>query len=362
MEKCLITCFTHYQIIMAIQIRNSVLLSKRVTIAVADTSKGINNVVKRMQELEVFDDVIFLKIKYIEENFLSVKQIWNIAVGKADFAKRYLGEHPYFDEFWFFNNNITNNGFFCALYNSNSKLKCYGYEEGITTYEAFHEQFRIKKMFKRNKLIFAFRKILMKKNLIEATEAFFCLYPELYKGNLKVQSIRLFSNKSDSKLLADIYGVDTKQLKYEEKYIYFAGTYDFEGGKSLDEIGLIKKIAEMVGKENLLIKLHPRDFRDFSKMKKAGFHFEKNDGVPWEIIQLNYDFFEHVFLTILSNSILIANSMTEGVVKSFYLYKIIDGIMENRSAVVGIEALNYVKNILKNKGIHIVDSLFEIID
>ena len=92
--------------------------------------------------------------------------------------------------------------------------------------------------------------------MIESTKKVYCLYPDLYFGKLLVEKIPAI--KTDSELiniLKKVFNVDIDKKSYKEKYIYFSSICDFEGGKPIGEFELIKNIAHLVGKDNLLIKI-----------------------------------------------------------------------------------------------------------
>ena len=134
---------------------------------------------------------------------------------------------------------------------------------------------------------------------------------------------------------------------YPQKYIYFAGTLDFEGGKPIGEFELVQKIAKQVGKENLLVKVHPRDTR--SVYAEEGLLVDKNSSKPWEIIQMLGDFSNKVFLTATSGSVLAGNFLTTNPVPTFYMYKCCD-TDKNISAlknVNNIELLLHEKSMQK---------------
>ncbi|HEG1241807.1 TPA: hypothetical protein SCN02_002979, partial [Enterococcus faecium] len=64
--------------------------------------------------------------------------------------------------------------------------------------------------------------------------------------------------------LSDIFNPMIDIYK-EKKYIFFTSVYDFEGGEPVGEYELVCKIADLVGKDNLIVKTHPRDVRTIYK-------------------------------------------------------------------------------------------------
>ena len=110
-------------------------------------------------------------------------------------------------------------------------------------------------------------------------------------------------------------------------------------------------IADIVGKDNLLIKTHPRDTRTL--YVDNGFNVDENSSVPWEAIQLSGKFDDKVFMTINSGSVLSGSLMSKNKVKTFYMYKMCDykGNESCQKNVIDIEALlknSNMKSIFNN--------------
>ena len=99
------------------------------------------------------------------------------------------------------------------------------------------------------------------------------------------------------------------------------------------------KIADLVGKDNLLVKTHPRDLRTI--YNDNGFNVDKNSSMPWEAVQLGGDFSNHIFLTVNSGSVLAGSFMSEKPVRTFYMYKLcnIEGNSTCQKNAKDIEAL-----------------------
>lgn len=111
------------------------------------------------------------------------------------------------------------------------------------------------------------------------------------------------------------------------------------GGTPIGEYELVCKIADLVGKDNLLVKTHPRDLRTI--YNDNGFNVDKNSSIPWEAVQLGGDFSNHIFLTVNSGSVLAGSFMSEKPVRTFYMYKLcnIEGNSTCQKNAKDIEAL-----------------------
>lgn len=219
------------------------------------------------------------------------------------------------------------------LSNYNLNIKTSMMEEGMLSYDC------AERTSKKLRLLCKIRKCLNKKTIYDSIGNFYCFYPGIYKGKYNAVKIPLIEKGSKCiGTLQHAFGIDKNKLDYKEKYIFFTSVYDFEGGKPIGEFELVKKVAEIVGKDNLLIKVHPRDKRTL--YSDYGFKVDKNSSIPWEVIQLSTDFDDKVFLTATSGSVLSGSFMSERPVETYYLYKLCD-LSENyaQKTVSDIESL-----------------------
>lgn len=112
--------------------------------------------------------------------------------------------------------------------------------------------------------------------------------------------ITLFSDEQFVKELNDIFGYYDMEDEYKEKYIVMSSGYNeivaFNNTREL-----LLDLEEAVGKENILIKIHPRV--DNSLYEKYGYKTNKNRAIPWEIIALNSDLSDKVVITSSSSGL-----------------------------------------------------------
>lgn len=135
-------------------------------------------------------------------------------------------------------------------------------------------------------------------------------------------------------ILSNIFDLEKRDLKYPQKYIYFASIGDCESEKPVGEVEIATKAAELVGKENLIVKVHPRDMSN--EFEKQGLLVDTNSEVPWEAIQLSQDFSNHVFLTTSSSSVISVNCLLNIHPKTYFLYKMCH-IENNKSVEQGVQ-------------------------
>ncbi len=341
MKRILIIANTYYQLILAIQMQQTIYKNDEIVLLQSDHSKNTKEIVKQLNKYNIFSQSIFIKSKGIvdKRNFLN-KFVDNCSIAFLEHNRYtyYLDkvDNKKFDELICYNYGIDTYGIYVFLYECNPNLRVSLFEEGILSYDI-----KITMNIQR-KIIKMMRNIKRKKDISERLSRFYCFYPEIYQGQFSPVQVPIISLKGKTtEILKKIFEIKEEDLKYKQKYIFFSSVYDFEG-EPIGEFELVKQIRDIVGNENLLIKMHPRDIRDI--YEKNGFNIDRNSSIPWEVIQLSTDLSQNIFLTATSGSVLAGSFLTEKPIRTIYLYKLCD-IEGNRAAV---QTANNIKELLES--------------
>lgn len=335
MRKILFVCNTYYQLIAAMQLNVSLFKNDRVSVVLSDQSKDAEAVVGRLRKLDFFDCVFYMQTKEYDGGKHSVFSAIVETVFAAFGYSKIAEEIGRYDELVYFNPTCSTLSIFSKISRENRKksvgsedyqaqnILCSRVEEGIFSYTSDFLEGERFALSKRVKIALRIRKLFQKSNYDNLTKNFYCFFPEIYKGNLNPVSIPLIDTEGIvPHMLSKAFNIDKNKLSYHQKYIFFSSVYDFEGGNPIGESRLIESVAELVGRENILIKQHPRDRR--SIFKDMGLQVDENSAVPWEALQLTMDFSDKVFLTTTSGSVLSANLITEGSSNTYFLYDVCD--------------------------------------
>ena len=119
------------------------------------------------------------------------------------------------------------------------------------------------------------------------------------------------------------------------------------GGEPIGEGQIVKKIADTVGKDNLLVKAHPSDRRGF--YEENGLKVDKNIAVPWEVIHFCIDLSEKVLITGTSMAVISTSLMLNSPPKTVFMYKYCNA-SGNLPAISNIKTLQRVIDLLKADG------------
>ena len=365
MKKILIICNTYYQFIFSLNLKNTLFKEDTVYLIITDHSRNAEKVVDNTNNEKIFEKVVYLRCKALDKNQHSSREAMSYIIRtlfkKSGIIPQKL-ESIKFDEFLYYNLTPSTLSIFESISKFNRYLICSRYEEGVLSYNMSYWGNKSASFPKRVQKIIKLEKKIHRKNIVDSTNDFYCFYPEMYRGNLRAKEVPNINSDSMkfSDMLARIFNVNQSKLTFKEKYIYFASVGDFEGSEKAGELELAKKIADKVGKDNLLIKVHPRD--NTGEFEKSGLNVYPGSDVPWEAIQLNYDFSNHVFLTCTSGSVLSVNMMPEKGPKVYFLYNLCNARNNDviSKSIPTIESLVKTE-IASKKNIFIADSLDEIV-
>lgn len=367
MKNIIALCNTYAQLIVMLQMKMTIFKDEKVSLILSDHSRDADNVVKRFRESDIFENVIYLKTKEIDYangiSLSSLNLVMKGVFGKYFFENEMICTEK-FDLFLYFNYSFSANLLFTQFYEKNKNMECARFEEGVTSYNHRINEPDNENVPKKIKILVKLRKIFHKTNIYDKTETFYCYYPEFYTGSLNAVRVPLIREEQIElqNIIREVFDLKEENLEYKQKYIYFACVGDLEGGQPIGEVELAKKIANLVGQDNLLIKVHPRDTS--GAFENAGLLVDCNSSKPWEAIQLSMDFSQYIFMSAISSSVLSVNLMMEDAPKSYFLYNLCN-VKENtvaQSAIDGIENVIRMSDGALTKVCVVKNSLDEILN
>ncbi|MBQ8055151.1 MAG: hypothetical protein IJ198_15315 [Lachnospiraceae bacterium] len=300
-KRIICLCTTYFQLITAVQMRRTLFSEDEFTVVMTSDSNGGRAVSDRLRETGIFDEVYYVeRTRVAMADFRSAGQ-------KAERFLNYFVKGSYvsylkkpYDLFLTYNLYWYSFMMFNALQQDNPAVKVAKYEEGILSYFVDDRRFEYK-YFKR---IAKIKKFLRQPVIFDRLRTFYCFYPEFYEGNLSTAKIPPMEH-DDAWLrdtLCTLFDVDPDKLVYDRKFLYFASMLDSEvvAGES-GEFDILKEIVDVVGADNIMVKLHPRE-NDPERYRDLGVAIDANSDIPFEVIRLVKDFSDKTFLTCLSSS------------------------------------------------------------
>lgn len=123
--------------------------------------------------------------------------------------------------------------------------------------------------------------------------------PELYAGNAPFLNLVQLPDYSKlpsevHEIIEDVFG---KAEPVEEKLIFFEGVFHGDGYLT-NEMDLFLAIADHIGKENIIVKRHPRNTTD--RFTPLGFKVMSKQNIPWEVMIKDLDFTHKALVSVAS--------------------------------------------------------------
>lgn len=339
----LFICNTYYQLIVATHMSLSIFKEDMSDVVITDQSRNSESLHKNMLTTNgsPFRNIFYVRDKQycIPGNGIDfLKDIHNSLFDKSLFGV--IGSRVY-DEVLAFNFDFALFALYNRLSDNGRHTTLSKYEEGISGYNHVFD-------YPKMKVVRGIRKLFLRRNL--DFEKFYCFFPEVYRGSMSTTEIPSISEDKQeiASLLQGWFDINIEKDDYKAKYIFFTSVYDFEGGKPIGEFEAVKKIASRVGKENILIKKHPRDPR--TVFENAGFQVDKNSSIPWEALQFYIDLSGKTLLTVNSGAVISTSLLFGSSVQSYYVYPLCD-ISENSLAAESVAELQKLlhSDFIKNK-------------
>ena len=313
----LFICQTPYQIIVSL----CVLIQKNesnnmVDFLLTNTFNGYAKIADKIKSMGLADNVYTIKMK-TSSKCPQALYTYPYVINFGGFIFSQLRKRlPKYDELYFWNCNS-----FCAsaqgyFYKCNPDIKIYLFEEGYSCYFAFRSIVKPESVMK----------ITNKKNSVmygishDDVEGIYLFRPDLaLDHSIKTLEIDRHIPKSSDfrEMIVELFDAHEAAKRYDRKYILFEG---FPEG--YDDSHIFEKIIEKVGKDNVIVKLHPRQPRD--RFSKLGIKTLGADGVPWEAVLCARDFSENVMISVGSSALISPILIFGEFADEFLLFRFID--------------------------------------
>ena len=299
-------CKTPYQLLVATRIAFENHANEQNDVIIFDTIASVDDLLTNIKDSKVFNSVFLCKTKrYFSTANNRFAKLYNLLLSYLIRIK-VTPNGTIYDCIYVANRDWDENRIFQDIKKGkrHKKVQIYMYEDGLSTYSTLMADFfKGISSHKGPRAWLAQYKYEMYYNI----KSLYVFSPELleWEPDFNVAKIgKISKNDVDyiSKLNA-IFGYRKICDSYDEKIIFFEESY-FAEGIGVDDISPVKYIAEKIGKENLLVKIHPRN--PYNRLENLGIKTNKNTSVPWEDIAINIDLKDKILVTIASSSVLSA--------------------------------------------------------
>ena len=363
MKKGLFVCNSVYQILVASWIKYTYFQSDSFDVIVTDHMNGYESIAANLAETGLFDNVHIVNSKdYVHcdgerySNF--IEKAFYYRFPDKELKKYFVPDRKY-DIVFFANYDTFARLLFDVLKRKNKNISLNIYEDGLASYSVLTKKYyNIQKPSASKLKAFVNKHVFNCQYMHGNIERLYIFNKDLSEWN---PDCELFEIKKidcrDEKFKSCINRVfDYQNLKdtYDEKYIFFEESFYAETGFT-EDVELIEELAKRVGKDNLLIKIHPRNPEN--RFEKLGYKTNKDTAIPWEVIALNKDLTDKVLISISSTSILNPKSILDIDVRVVSIVK----CLKNKPKLINDEFYNTLMSFCDYfDNIELADSIEEI--
>lgn len=302
----LFLCKTPYQIMVAIQLVLTEFKADNNDIFVGDTIADSKRIMDNLIGTKAFRTVRIFPTKSVYSKYTKYDCIKMALKEKMGLKNNLIQIDDAYDRLFICNLSLDETILYRCIRCINRCLKVYLFEDGFATYTKMYGQFFDDLKYgrtTRNALKTFYKRINYE--VFVKLNGVYLFTPELmdWKPCSAIRRIKKINpdNKEMVKVFNKAFGAETLSDDYSEKYIFFEESY-FADGIYVEDEEILDKISDIVGKNNLFVKIHPRN--PINRFKKKGYKTNENTIVPWEIVALNIDIENKVLLTIASGSAL----------------------------------------------------------
>ena len=309
-KKAVIIANTVYQIIVAIQLTMTKLRHMEVDLLISDHSQNVLKYVDSGKQAKIFHDIQYIESmeyarrdgKYAKSDILHE---WLFIFKRFYEVKKIVNHIPDYDIMIAANFD----SFTFALYDTikflkNKNVRFYMYEDGLSTYQSFEGRLNNNRKELIKGQFASIYKLTGYGGLVRENKGVFLFNPDMFAWRDKITKYRIpkidKSNKEIIHILNTFFDYRHREGEFQNKKIIFFEESFYADSYKVNDIHLLNTISECVGKENILIKLHPRS----RKNRFKGYDIYENSSIPWEVVYLNNDFQDIELVSISSGSII----------------------------------------------------------
>ena len=294
MDNILFLVASPYQLFNAIVIRMSVLQECRCDILLRSAISWNEDMLKRLEEEKVFGRLYRPDFTEVESSFWGLSDEEKMEL--VENPDLYYGEEPIefiYDKIFAALDSAAWKILYHQCVLKGKKPDVIQYDEGLRSYSMD---------FKKSDNRPFFMGEYGKNNFCNAINGMYLYRPEVYSVDEYDYELYKLPNPYENTILKEkltyIFGNEPMP---EERFIYFEDFF-FTDRHVTNDMELFKEIARIVGKDNIVVKTHPRD--DYDRFAPMGYKTIGKSNTPWECQLLNSTVEKKILISVTSTAIL----------------------------------------------------------
>lgn len=329
MKRQLFVCNSVYQIFVALWIKYYYYSDSKSDIIISDHMTQGEKLAENIRRLGIFEHVYhaetldFAKFKVK----LTRKERIYASLQPNRMLRHFLDLPDKYTQLYIANVDYFSQLLFDALAHRNTELELIIYEDGMFTYSRLYEKDYQSTFIPTPNAIKKFLHVCVyrKKTIFGNVHKMLVFNPENMVWKPEFPVVALKKVERENKIFRDIcnrvFSYYNSSDVYDKKYIFLEEAFSAEGAE-LNDLEIVEQIAHKVGKENMMVKIHPRN--PVNRFAKIGIKTNRDISIPWEVIIMNTDFSDKILITVSSSSILNPRLIFGQYVKAYSIYECVD--------------------------------------
>lgn len=312
---------TPYQLLVMLQLMHTYLCDDIVDIILTDHAHGMEKYAASIEQEKLFRNVYYIPTaqeQYHSSRGQKLLDVFEIGFSSSNrMIRKFPEKDEAYDGLFHYNLDLLAISLFDHFSSKKETFELNMYEEGFLSY-GIEESGDGKTS--RKALLKKLRKIGIKKDWEKYYNNYYCFFPALVKKKERFTIKRIpkidRKNRSFVEMVNRVFQYQPETNEYKQKYICFATCYQ------CDENLVYRHLADIVGTDQVIIKTHPRILED--TFKEIGLQTNQDKSIPWEVVQINHDFREKVFVSVNSSCACLASAILGDEIKAIYIYRCVE--------------------------------------
>lgn len=306
---------SHFQLICAIIVKLQMLGNVEADLHL-DDGNDFSGIIGLLKSLSLFRH-IECSVQMAEAKKI-IKRLSNTGI-KVSSPMPNIWEFKYESEYtdiYFGNDSCSNKMYYYRLVEKGQRPKIHILDEGMATYYKDIRKVAANDVINHRK----YKKAKYIDSIVEQllfNPQAYCLQNTTWDV-VKIPAV----NRQTKQVLLQLYG--STKLSYPQEQYIFLSQGGYQDHYFSNEVDLLNLVAQEVGKENIVVKLHPRCGIDM--YSKFGYKvWGKGIVVPWEVMLLEHDMSQQTFVTIFSSAAFSPQNLLGQKQRAIFLYKLFEG-------------------------------------
>lgn len=318
--KHLFICSTPLQLMTAINLRVSELVTDDVTLYILDHSHMYEEMYNQITSVELFTKVILLETKTFNKHRLQKHRLTRYFIKAIEYLNyenivlKIVDDATVYDKFWVSFMDRSSWLIFLTYKKRNSNLKLNFFEDGIGSYQLLTVE--------QNKLDQKLSHILGFNSVFEEIDTLYLYEPDLAINTLypsvEIKALPKINDLNIKNLLNEIFSFEFGNLELlKHKYIFFDSPFPSDQTHK-KQLEIIDFFIEKLG-DSFCVKLHPSTL--LKELEHRG--YTSNFQTAIEMLCMNNNVSNNVFISVLSTVGVAPKLMFDQEPVVIFLYKII---------------------------------------